>query len=81
MLDAVRKAARWVHISAAKYTTIPAKEKPKAIQPYLAMSAACVQFGATAIKSRTTSQMQIYGAMPKTIATADRKSPRKVSFL
>ena len=33
ILEAVRKAARCVHISAAKYTRIPAKEKAKAIQP------------------------------------------------
>ena len=33
MLLAVRNAARCVHIRAAKYTRIPAKEKAKAIHP------------------------------------------------
>lgn len=33
MLDAVRKAARCVHISAAKYTAIPPNAKANAIQP------------------------------------------------
>ena len=32
------------------------------------------QLGATAIRSRTTSQIQMWGAMPKTMATAKRKT-------
>ena len=33
MLDAVRNAARWVHISPAKYSNMPPTAKPNAIQP------------------------------------------------
>ena len=58
MLDAVRNAARCVHISAQKYTTMPLTANANAIQPYREISAACVQFGATATRSRTTSQTQ-----------------------
>ena len=81
MLDAVRKAARWVHIRAQKYTMIPASAKPKAVQPYRAIPAASVQLGATAIRSLATSQIQMYGSIPRIMATADRPSPRKVSHL
>ena len=59
MLAAVRKAARWVHINPAKYKTMPATAKANASQPYCAMSCARVQSGATAIRSRATSQIQM----------------------
>ena len=59
MFAAVRKAARCVHISAAKYTRIPATANANAIQPYRTAPAACVHSGATAIRSRATSQMQM----------------------
>ncbi len=36
MLDAVRKAARWVHIKPAKYRMMPATAKANASQPYWA---------------------------------------------
>ena len=58
MLDAVRKAARWVHMSPAKYSKMPPTANAKASQPYWVMLCARVQSGATAIRSRATSQMQ-----------------------
>ena len=58
MLAAVRKAAKWVHISPPKYSTMPPKAAPKASHPYRATLWACVQFGATSIRSRAASQIQ-----------------------
>ena len=57
MLDAQRKAARCVHMRARKYVTMLASAKPTAHQPYDVMPAAACQSGATAMRSRATSQM------------------------
>ena len=59
ILDAVRKAARWVHINPTKYRMMPATAKANASQPYWATLCAFVQSGATAIRSRAASQMQM----------------------
>ena len=56
---AVRKAARWVHMSPAKYSKMPPTANAKASQPYRVMPCAWVQSGATAIRSRATSQIQM----------------------
>ena len=59
MLAAVRNAARWVHMSPAKYSAIPPTAAAKAIHPYRVTFSASVQSGATAIRSRAASQMQM----------------------
>ena len=59
MLAAVRNAARWVHMSPAKYSAIPPTAAAKAIHPYRVTLSASVQSGATAIRSRAASQMQM----------------------
>ena len=57
MLDAQRKAARCVHMRARKYVAMLASAKPTAHHPYAVMPVATCQSGATAMRSRTTSQM------------------------
>ena len=57
MLEAQRKAARCVHMSARKYVTMLASAKPRAHQPYAVMPVAACQSGAAAMRSRATSQM------------------------
>ena len=59
MLVAQRKADRCVHMSAQKYTRMPSTANATATQAYWAMLAAWLQLGATATKSRATSQMQM----------------------
>ena len=46
-------------VTTASQTTAKPTAKPKAIHPQRAAPAACVQCGATAIRSRATSQMQM----------------------
>ena len=48
---------------------------PRAHQPYTAMFAAAPQFGATAIRSRATNQMQMYGPKLTSIEMADSAQP------
>ena len=57
MFAAQRNAARCVHMSPAKYSRIDATESPSAHHPYTAILVAVLQLGATAIRSRATSQM------------------------
>ncbi len=57
MFDAQRNAAKCVHMSAAKYSAMPTTANPSAAQPYSARFSASLQFGATAMRSRATSQM------------------------
>ena len=59
MLAAVRNAARWVHIRPAKYSAIPPTSVANAIQPYRVTLWAAVQSGATSIRSRAASQIQM----------------------
>ena len=57
---------------------MPPTAKAKASQPYLVTFCAFVHSGAAAIRSLAASQMQRYGAMLKSMETADSASPRKV---
>ena len=76
MLDAQRNAARCVHMRPAKYSRMLPAERPNAHQPYEATPAAALQSGATAIRSRATSQTQTYGPKPTSIETAESAHPR-----
>ena len=55
MFRAVRKAAMWVHISAAKYRAMLATANHTAIQPQRARPSASVTAGKTASACRATS--------------------------
>ena len=81
MFDAQRNAARCVHMSAAKYSRMDSTEKPSAHQPYVAMPLAAPQFGATAMRSRATSQMHTYGAKLTSMEIAESAQPTYVSGL
>ena len=68
-------------MSPAKYSRMDATEKPSAHHPYAAMLVAALQSGATAMRSRATSQMQTYGPKPTIIDAAESAQPRYVSAL
>ena len=58
-----------------------ARAKPTAHQPYIAMSVASLQLGATAIRSRATSQMHTYGPKLNSCENAERAMPKYVRNL
>ena len=58
-----------------------AAARPNAHQPYAAIPVAAPQSGATAMRSRATSQMQTYGPKLTSIETAESAQPRYVSVL
>ena len=62
-------------MSPAKYKRMESTANPRAHQPYTAMFAAAPQFGATAIRSRATNQMQMYGPKLTSIEMADSAQP------
>ena len=52
--------------------------KPTAHQPYIAILVASLQLGATAIRSRATSQMHTYGSKAQQLRGAESAMPKYV---
>ena len=81
MFRAVRKAAMWVDMRAAKYSRMLPAAVHTAIQPKRPRSPAPSRLGQADSTLLATSQTQRYGASPSTADRADRTHPRMVRFL
>ena len=81
MFRAVRKAAIWVDMRAAKYSRILPTAVHTAIQPQRLRFPAPSRLGQVDNMLLATSQTHRYGASPSTADRADRIQPRIVRFL
>ena len=81
MFRAVRKAAMWVDMRAAKYSRMLPAAVHTAIQPQRSRSPAPPRPGQVDSTLLATSQTHRYGASPSTADRADRIQPRIVRFL